>query len=368
MRTIRSVLAGIAAVVISLPGCGDEPPITVTDGKLTQITTTVRFPDPSPLDLLFVVDRSGSPEAAAVRAETARLVTEMASDLQYNDGRWNPVDVRAFVVNVGEQGMRSADDDIRLAWLENNASREGADRFASGLRDALTASSPAVESTEVLATLRLALGAVPFREKAMKQVVLVTGHDDPSAEASSEPRTPEYYREDIRYSLACANTKRVEGLPVQWLPDGWRLKKWADENYLGSSCTDSLSVFTTTSGSICTRRVIARRPDGAPDCRVRAIDPDAEVVYRDDTGIGDCETRLRDTTADSERHRVCVVGALTGEDRRRCSDPNDTCEGCASGWCVIPSKPWRCGGESLRFIGGSAPPSTTLELVCNVSR
>ncbi|AKU95999.1 hypothetical protein AKJ09_02663 [Labilithrix luteola] len=58
---------------------------------------------------------------------------------------------------------------------------------------------------------------------------------------------------------------------------------------------------------------------------------------------------------------------LTGEDGRRCRNLDDTCEGCASGWCLPDLRPTDrniCETSEIRFIGGAASDAT-MEIVCN---
>ncbi|MDF2696455.1 MAG: hypothetical protein K0S65_4838 [Labilithrix sp.] len=354
MTSFARCLAAVVLSILVLAACAGDPPITVQEGSVAQYSDVFRFADHPPIDFLFVVD--GSAEAASLRAEVARLFAEATTEIRLGRGRWNPVDARAFVVKVGAHHITSPDDDIRLAWVESDATREDAERFAGAVSEAIETPAASPDAANVLETMRLALGAFPRRDDAMTAVVLVTAHDDATAQAESLPR-PREGSPNLRYLAPCSGGAGRIG---RW-PADWHLAVWASTNMV-ETCAQSLNPLDLQLPRRCTRRRIARRTDGSPECRVRALVSDMDVAGHK-RGLWPCES----LPESSPRESVCNVMPLAGDDARRCSDLGDTCEGCASGWCVVGPESHGCE-DSLRFIGGAAPAGVQLEVVCNVTR
>ncbi len=343
-------------LALAFGGCAEEPPITVTEGRVMQSTSAWVFHDAPPTDLLFVVD--GAPASLELREELSRTFTEKILELQRAPGgRWSPVDMRAFVVKVGEHHIRSPLDDLRLAWGERKATPSGAASFAEAVTDAIEAPSTAPDATNALETLQRALAGVPFRENTLKLVVLATAREDPSAGESSEPSFPE-------------PTSSEEGIHLTTFlapSDGRKsgLAAWAAAN---RGIYGSLFPFDVGSTDRrCVSRTIARRADGSADCRIRAFALEyTDIPHGRASGVWPCE-RHRAGDDHDWAGIACDVTQLTGEDARRCSDPADSCEGCASGWCVVLGQPRFCAHGSIRFVGGAAPADIRIESVCNVA-
>ncbi|MBX3218529.1 MAG: hypothetical protein KF850_41370 [Labilithrix sp.] len=358
LRVGRRRARGGASLLLSLAACTGDSHGPTVDESLTQYSGSWRFDDLPAIDFLFVVDASASAESAAVRAEAARAISETASALQESGGRWRPVDVRAYVAKIGDHALRSPDDDVRLAWVERDASQAGADLFAEAVIDAMSTPSASPDATNTLATLRLALGAVPVRPDAVRAVVLVTARDDPSAGDLAEAT---WF--DDRDRLVRAILPRAED--GRCLPPRWALSEWLRAN-VESPCGASLSPAGHGSGlsSVCVRRAMKTLPDGTAECALRARMASPPARER---GLGPCE-RDASATLDSAGGLACTVTPLTGRDAERCRDPSDACEGCASGWCVQGSARGCEGGSVFRFVGGAAPGGAAIDVVCNVAR
>ncbi|OJY17568.1 MAG: hypothetical protein BGO98_01310 [Myxococcales bacterium 68-20] len=352
---VSRVVVLVSMLVLALGGCAEEPSITVTEGQVMQSRSAWLFRDAPPTDLLFVVD--GAPASLELREKLSRAFTEEIRELQRAPGgRWSPVDMRAFVVKVGEHHVRSPLDDVRLAWGEGKATPSGAATFAEAVTDAIEAPSTAPDATNALETLQRALAAVPFRENRLKLVVLATAREDPTVHEASEPSFPEATssQEGFRLMIFLApSDDRKSGLAA-----------WAAANRGIYGPLFPFDVGSTDRR--CVDRTIARRADGSAECRIRAFTLEyTDIPHGRASGVWPCE---RPGVWDDHDWPgiACDVTQLTGEDARRCSNPTDSCEGCASGWCVMPGQPRSCAYGSIRFVGGAAPADISIESVCNV--
>lgn len=357
-----SVLAGALALVLG--ACAEEPPITVTDGHVKQRIDDYRAPGLQRTDFVFVVDPSSSPEASASRARAAEAFAEAVEEMRAALwGRWNPTDVRAFVVRVGEYAIRSPLDDPRLAWVEANASREGAKTFVDAVVEAMNRPSAASPAANSVAMLRFALGVIPARDASHRIGTIVTGRDDPAA--NPETDRVETYDSERDLSTSVHLIAPYLGDFCEDLSGASALGAWARANFV--RCGRLREGRSLYHGGC--PLPVARKDDGMPSCRVRALFKPTNDMP------SSCDPRRGWSTSDEPAlprpsdwgdYAACEVTLLTGDEARRCKDRRDDCEGCASGYCLTDEPPGRCQEPELRFVGGAAPSDATLEIACNV--
>ena len=354
-----------SALALVLGACAEDSPITVTDGHVKQRITDYRAPGLKRTDFVFVVDPSPLPEASASRARAAEALAEAVEEMRTALwGRWNPVDVRAFVVRVGEYAIRSPLDEPRLAWVEANASREGAKTFVDAVVAAMNLPPVASDAADSVATLRFALGAIPARDGSHRIGTIVTGRDDRAA----NPETDRFEDWDSERSMTTSLALIAPNLGdlCEDLSGATALGAWARKNHVG--CGPHLEWRSSYAHYACPLPV-ATKDDGTPSCRVRAL-----FTPTDDMPSS-CDPRRGWSTSDEPAlprpsdwgdYVACEVKLLTGDEARRCKDRRDDCEGCASGYCLTDEPLGRCLEPELRFVGGAAPSDVTLEIACNV--
>lgn len=347
----------------ALVACGGDERVTVIDGHAKQRIVQLVFQDLPPVDFVFVVDASAGSEAAALREAAARALDEELSELQRaGHGRWNPVDVRAWVVKLGERTVRSSADDPRLAWIEAEASGAGRRSFVDAVAAAWSPPTSAPDAFDALDTMRFALGQVPARRDATRLGVLVTSRDDPTAARI------ERFEYDEWSSALGASTAVTLFRGAACSAESGALERLGVAE-AGISCHRPFWALRSVGDGACPF-AISRDEDGAPACRVRAIryagaeDPSCD---RRRGWVSPMAPDLppRGTYEDDARSSTCDVVMLTGEDARRCRDLDDDCAGCASGWCVTDTPPERCAEPALRFVGGAAS-GATMEITCAV--
>lgn len=357
----RRALALLAALLSPI-GCASDPPITVTEGAVRQVEWLTSLPV-SPRDLVLVVDdRDGS-----LREQVRTALSAQMNDLVVPGGSWDAVDIQAWLVGVGSRSVVGPKDDPRLAWKEGDASRAGVNEFVDAVMDHWPAASTSDDG--VIDTMRFALDAIPLREYAEHDGILVSGRDDPHATRETFRGREDQSLGIARFTIFQPGGTRMHGCGQPT----WQLTSMADPSIAGVSLSFVSCELPFEQVGTCGLRGCPPTPkraaDGTPECRVRAIPRKVGLSCEAVRGWTPSTFPVvpLDTYDDAKDLVICDVQMLTGEDGRRCRNLDDTCEGCASGWCLPDLQPTRrqiCETEEIRFIGGAAADAT-IEIVCN---
>lgn len=353
-HAVPLVLMLSAALVGS--ACQSDPPITVEDGQVEQVSAFVTYRDHPPRDVILVVNATA--DDAPFREEVRTALSSAMNDLHVPGGRWDAVDVHAWVVDVATHAIVGPNDDPRLAWREQDATSANADALVAAVMDRWPRANGAADADATLETMGLALAQIPIRPRSNRVGVMIT--KDAGLVAKSAGLAYDSYDSETEGSTRIG----------MFLPGGTRERGCTPEDWATGVAYDPQAPtcalpFDVTGPSdvavaACTPWLYWRDGAGEPVCRVRAVvADDSQCAPR----RGWTPSIFPPTTVEDDAgHRTafCDVLLLTGEDGRRCRDLEDSCEGCGSGYCVPDQA--KCRG--LRFIGGAAS-DTSLEIVCN---
>lgn len=364
-------LAVLVGLCITLSGCANDVPTTVTDGHVRQWTSTFAGPGLVRLDLVFVVDAGTGPDAVRLRADAARAFEEEVFGL-LGGSLWYPVDVQASIVKLGERAILSPSDDLRLAWAEEAATPEGARTFVDAVVEAWArppaSAAAANAAVDAFATMRFALALVG-RPRSRRVGVIMTSRDDPAA-----AREPAHRYDYWDHNSPAERTSVRAFLPTHVAaydrPDGDR---WALSDALGWAAGFGSPFSLPLSGARSQTCIpsVARREDGSPACRLRVVrayseaGPEPSCEARRGWAPSSAPPSASRATDSPSTFPGCDAPLLGGEDGRRCRDRDDRCEGCASGWCIVDTSDRWCEGAYVRFTGGVLSAWAAVELTCN---
>lgn len=351
------------AALVSIVACSSVAPETASSGRIRQIVQYARYGETPKVDFVFVVNAERSERGDALIGNAYRSVLANALGMVgQRGGLWNPIQFRAFVVSVETGKVLEPRTQVNLAWIEPDASREGAETFASAVRAALVDSMSEVARTDgQVAVLRKTLSVLDAPpDDVMRRAILLTTADDTAAESAID--------DDLGTLRRSGMDDIVVAAPGEKGPYACRgttpvLEAWATSNRrveLEPSC-DRLSlglIFHADIGWRCSSPAAT-----FSNCRVRAFVPswescDPQRGWRD-------ASNTRSTSADLEGMKVCDVAQLAGESRELC-ETSRLDDRRVSGWC-LPQPDRYCAGPLPRIVGGAAPFWATIELVCDAS-
>lgn len=324
--TVLFVLVGVA-----LLGCasgGDA--VTVYDGSVRQSVFGPRsYVDLRPSRFVFVLDveHEDSAEAALTRAYAEHAVREMVESMRtWSWGRSTSVGARATILIARSYDVVDARDDPRLLWNEERISRGGAEQFADGIVAALSRRSVGPPSVDNEAVLYLAATTVRPQSTEDITYVLVTDRPAPRLDDSRLFRGGLSPYAQARYAVI-SPVDAAPDCPTVFDPRRPPIAEpWTCPSIGWTSDLDN-------------RWLLSTEPT-APTCRVRAFMPTPSDCWSPLDGLNGWSRHP--SLSDSPEHPRdarygCEVMRLEGDDRRRCEDGRDGCEGCASGYCVVSS-------------------------------
>lgn len=320
-----------------------------------------------PLDVVVVMNTERS--NAALRESVAEAVRARVRELASGDGApwldgqlWNPVDVRAFVVNAADGTLRSPEDNPRLRWSEANAVGDSlvAEDFAAAVTAEITATPTNDARNEgiVVTALGSALATAATPASRRRLVLVVSAHDDPSA-----PLRDANLRPSDQVVVVVPDRDGPKCGPVS----APYLEAWARSTSPNRSVTnpcrgillkDSFADYLPA----CLFRGASGTSSSRPRCRVRAFIP-ASAHCDSTRGWSAVEGTVPSMNEHLAGMTVCEVAPLQGDDERMCRD-GGRYTGRSSGWCLPLAEP-SCL-PAPRLVATSAPSWATIETVCNL--
>lgn len=349
------ILVGL--IGLALLGCADGgEAVTVYEGSVRQrVFGPWTVSDPRPMRFVFVVDieHEDSEVATRARAGADRAMRRLVKDLlRLNGARRVPVDARASIVVARQYEVVDARDDPRLVWTQDRMTLEGANRFVEGVVSAVARPSSGPPPVGDLAALILAQALLPPTETETTFYVLITDR------TVTERQLWELAGHAPRAITAVISGSAPSACDEYGEDD--RVPSVSDCPYIPPNDSVSCGGWVVGEGK------------GKPRCRVRAFRADPAACWQPAAGLvgwSDRPMLFSPSLVGADEHPMfgCLVAELTGDDRRRC-EAGETCEGCASGFCIASTGRREHPFHSLRFVGLAPPSGATLEVVCETPR